>query len=429
MRIMWSVFVTFPEVAEKIGKKPEYACTWARALCAAIRYEKELDLAIVSVWKGNEVKKIESDGVVFYFLPHEKAMVRKGGGEKGFKFWKYVIDDFKPDLIHIHGSESMIPYQLCHLKTSAPKYLTLQGVLSNYYKDYLAAIEPATIIRNITLRDIVRHRSIFDDQAMAKKKSVAEIEMLNNVDYIGGRTLWDKTSAMAVNPDVRYIYSPEMIREEFYSSDRWNVKQIKRHRIFMHQGFKPIKGLHFLLEAMNVLQKKYPDVELYMSGTNVMKNSTVKDRLLQPGYVRYLFKKIKEYGLQDKIHFTGVLSAGQIVDELKKTNVMVLPSAIENSPNSLVEAQLVGVPCVASHVGGVPEMMQHNADGFVYTFNEPYLLAHYISEIFDSDDLAERMSKHSYEKSRERQGYEYVKEQTINNYKFMIEKWKESQDI
>ena len=34
MRIMWTVFVTFPEVADKIGRKSEYACTWARALAA-----------------------------------------------------------------------------------------------------------------------------------------------------------------------------------------------------------------------------------------------------------------------------------------------------------------------------------------------------------------------------------------------------------
>lgn len=259
-----------------------------------------------------------------------------------------------------------------------------------------------------------------------EKKSSLEKEIIRNVHYIGGRTTWDKVSALAINPSAEYIYAPEMIRNEFYDSQRWDINQIARHRIFMHQGFKPIKGLHILIEALAVLRKKYPDAELYMSGSNYMKNETFKDRLLQPGYIKYLFKKIKEYNVEDCIHFTGVLDGGQIVDELKRAHVMVLPSAIENSPNSLCEAQLVGIPCVASYVGGVPEMIEQGKTGFLYTFNEPLLLAEFISQIFESDDLAEQMSSNEYNSIRKRQGKELVLKQTVDNYNFVINDFKKN---
>mgnify|MGYP000211398130 CR=1 FL=1 len=424
MRIMWTVFVTFPEVADKIHRKSEYACTWARALADKIRHRDDIKLAIVSVADEVEIKKFTVDNIDFYFLPNRKDIMRTGGGDKAQQAWKHVLDDFMPDVIHIHGSETLVPYELVKMKPNVPMFVTLQGILSNYYKDEYAAIKMSDILKTTTLRDAVRHSGIIMDKKKIQQKSLLEQDMLKGVPYLGGRTIWDKVSSLSINPNATYIYAPELIRPEFYAAKRWDIAKVQRHRIFMHQGFKPIKGLHILLEAMVQLRKKYPDVELFMSGTNVMKNSTVKEKLLQPGYIKYLFQLIDKYELKECIHFTGVLNAEQIVDELYKSNVMVLPSAIENSPNSLCEAQLVGIPCVASYVGGVPEMLDHGKEGFLYTFNEPLMLAEYISQIFESDETAERFSKYAYDKIRVRQGEQFVIDKTIDNYRWIIEDYR-----
>lgn len=52
------------------------------------------------------------------------------------------------------------------------------------------------------------------------------------------------------------------------------------------------------------------------------------------------------------------------------------------------------------------------------------MLAEYISRIFDSDSLAEQFSKSSYEWIRSRQGEDAVVDKTINNYKEIIDDWK-----
>lgn len=420
MRILWTVFITFPEVAEKIHRKSEYACTWTRALAAKIRCCTDVELAIVSVAEESRVKKYHVDNVDFYFLPHRKQILRNGGGKKARKAWMEIIDDFQPDMIHIHGSESLVPYELIKMKLKIPIYLTLQGILSDYYKDDYAGIEMTDIIKTISIRDIVRDSGIIMDRKKEKNKSKYEREMLRNIQYIGGRTTWDRVVALNINSSAQYLYAPELIRTEFYTAKRWNIKNIKRHRIFMHQGFKPIKGLHIMLEAIAVLKERYPDVELYMSGTNLMKNENLKERLLQPGYIKYLYEIIHNYRLNDCIHFTGILNGEQIIEELYKSNVMVLPSAIENSPNSLCEAQLVGIPCVASYVGGVPEMLEHGKEGFLYTFNEPLMLAEYIGRIFASDTLADEFSRCSYEKVRDYQEETKVVKKTMDNYRFVI---------
>ena len=66
-------------------------------------------------------------------------------------------------------------------------------------------------------------------------------------------------------------------------------------------------------------------------------------------------------------------------------------------------------------------MEPYGKDGYLYTFNEPLMLAEYISRIFESDNLAESFSESSYNWIRERQGQEFVVNQTIENYRIMIE--------
>ena len=69
-----------------------------------------------------------------------------------------------------------------------------------------------------------------------------------------------------------------------------------------------------------------------------------------------------------------------------ETEVFVSPSVIENSPNSVGEAMLLGMPVVASNVGGVADMLEHNKEGYLYQADAPYLLAYYIVEFFENQD-------------------------------------------
>ena len=108
--------------------------------------------------------------------------------------------------------------------------------------------------------------------------------------------------------------------------------------------------------------------------------------------MRYLAGKIRKLGLEGHVFFTGYLDEKEMCERFRKSHVFALCSSIENSPNSLGEAMLLGVPCVASDVGGVKNLMNHPLEGFVYPFDEPYMLAYYIDKIFADDALARSLS-------------------------------------
>ena len=98
-------------------------------------------------------------------------------------------------------------------------------------------------------------------------------------------------------------------------------------------------------------------------------------------YIKYLIKK---YNLIENIVFTGYLNATEMAKKLALVQVCVVPSVIENAPNSLAEAMLVGTPCIASYVGGNSEMLDGGLGGYLYRYNESAMLADRISSVFEN---------------------------------------------
>ena len=90
--------------------------------------------------------------------------------------------------------------------------------------------------------------------------------------------------------------------------------------------------------------------------------------------------------------FAGILDEKQISERYLRSNVFVSPSIVENESNSLSEAKIMGVPSVASYVGGVTDRIEHGKDGFFYQHDSPYILAQYVGGIFADDELALQFS-------------------------------------
>ena len=104
---------------------------------------------------------------------------------------------------------------------------------------------------------------------------------------------------------------------------------------------------------------------------------------------------IKKYGLEQHIRYLGTLNEQDMCRQYLKANVFVSASSIENSSNSLSEAMILGVPCIASDAGGTISLFQHEQDGFLYQADAPYLLAYYIDRIFSDDERAKKFSANS----------------------------------
>jgi glycosyltransferase involved in cell wall biosynthesis len=98
-------------------------------------------------------------------------------------------------------------------------------------------------------------------------------------------------------------------------------------------------------------------------------------------------------GVQSDVIFTGQQSDVQPFYGV--ADVFVLPSHSEGSPNVLLEAMVAGVPIVATHVGGVPEIVETNQSALLVPPNHPRELADAITRVLIETDLAPRLTSHA----------------------------------
>jgi glycosyltransferase involved in cell wall biosynthesis len=105
-----------------------------------------------------------------------------------------------------------------------------------------------------------------------------------------------------------------------------------------------------------------------------------------------------------------------LVVELKGADLYVLPSHIENQPNSLLEAMLLGVPCVAALVGGVAELVEPGVSGLVYHDSDPFALAAAIAKVLDEPDAARSLGEAAQSRARSRYDREAIAHTTREIY-------------
>ncbi len=304
------------------------------------------------------------------------------------------LKEFRPQMIHIWGTEyghTLAMVQACEKCNLLDRVaVSIQGLCSVYAPHYSEGV-PHKVCNGFTLRDLIRQDNIAQQQKVFQKRGELEVKALEKVHHVIGRTQWDRACTYAINPGAAYHHCNETLRETFYEG-QWSYETCQKHRIFASSCAYPIKGFHYLLEAMAQLVKEYPDAKLAVTGRSVLSPGSLKSKLKVSSYQKYLAGLIRRYGLENHVEFLGSLSAQEMKAEYLKANVFALPSTIENSPNSLGEAMLLGVPCAASDVGGVTTMMTHEKEGYIYPSTASYMLAHYIRRVFQEQEAAARMA-------------------------------------
>lgn len=310
-----------------------------------------------------------------------------------------ILADFAPDILHVFGTE--FPHSLACIKTYGRPERTLvgiQGLCSAIAEEYMADLPPR-VQRQVTLRDRIKEDSLKQQQKKFKKRGEHEKEALLLAGHIAGRTDFDRAQTAKINPSAKYYFLNETLRSIFYH-DRWKRTACEPYSIFLSQGDYPLKGFHYLLRAMPKVLEQFPETHVYVAGSNIIEVGTFKDRLKLPAYGKYLRKLIRENRLYDHVTMLGRLSAEEMKEQYMRSHLYVLPSALENSPNSLGEAMMLGVPCVAADVGGVHNLLTDGGDGMLYPAGDVEALADRIIEIFTKEAIVERFSDNARKHAR-----------------------------
>lgn len=388
MKLLWVCNMVPGKIQEKIYGKGGSGL-WVDHVLADVR---KLQIPLRVLCRGGEARGALDENCSFTLFPQVPAHQYSDQVEELFF---RELQEYRPDVIHIWGSEYSHTLAMVNAAEKAGMLnrvvISIQGLCYIYDRHYCEGV-PADVVKSYTFRDLVRRNNILGQQKVFALRGKMEAEALQKVSHVMGRTDWDLACVKTVNPDVHYHLCNETLREPFYQ-DAWAYENCCKHRIFASSCSYPIKGFHYLLEAFAQLLKKYPDATLAVPGTDFRNLDTFQKRLRESSYDRYLRKLVDRYQLADKIEILGSLSAEQMKEQYLKSNVFVLPSTIENSPNSLGEAMVLGVPCVAADVGGVSTLMKHRDEGFVYQSTASYMLGHYIDCVFSLEDQAKPMGQ------------------------------------
>lgn len=392
-KIMWLINGILPQIAADLNVSSGVNEGWLVGLSNRLLEIDNITLQIV--FPQNESSEVicgNIGGLQYFGYPLNGSKTKYDSNLKNV-FQKIVVKA-KPNIVHFMGSE----YPHCWSMVEALKsinmenkaVISIQGLVS-IYSIHIEQGIPTKFIKKFNLRDKLKKDDIQHLIYDFERRGIYEQRAIKNIHHVIGRTDWDFACAKAINPDIQYHFNNETLRPEFYSG-QWDINECEKYSIFISQATYPVKGFHYMVQALPILRKKYPGLRVYVGAYQRYDGYDGRPEYLNSQYVRYIRMLIKKYELDDCIVYCGSLKAQEMKERFLKSHVFVSPSTIENSPNSVGEAMILGVPTVSSYVGGVANMLEHGKEGFLYQADAPYMLAHYVSKIFDDTDLAKVFS-------------------------------------
>jgi glycosyltransferase involved in cell wall biosynthesis len=218
-----------------------------------------------------------------------------------------------------------------------------------------------------------------------------------------GRTEWDKSVSKLLSPHSKYYYCSEVLRPEFIESkDRWNPKD-RGHKIIVSTISSPLyKGGDVILTTAQLLKNAKIDFEWSVIGASNFKS---------------IEQKIGIMAKDVNVILNGTLSAKVLKERLLNADVFVHPSYIDNSPNSICEAQFLGLPVISTNVGGISSLIPSDDYGLLFPANDPYRACSLIMSILNNKKLSLKISANSRSLAEKRHDQTTIISDLITTYK------------
>lgn len=390
-----------------------YGGHWITQLAEHVASVNEIELGIVTAYPDLREAHFSEDGVEYFVIPQPSRYPAFGMRAIDLEKCLAAIEQFKPDLIHIHGSERFYGLIKVTSTIQVPVLISIQGLLGPFSmrRHFFGTLSLFEILKSIRLIELPVRYGLAWQYYDAWKAAKREAKMLAVADGFLGRTDWDRAHAKLHNPQAEYFQVGEIMRPAFFNR-KWSLNNCERHTLIYTNAGHPCRGAENLLAAVALLRKEFPDIRLRLAGTVSLRS----------GYGRFIRRRIKELELEDKIDFLGYINEESLVSELTRAHVFTITSYIENSPNSLAEAMLAGMPCVASFVGGIPSMIHDDETGLLYPVEDVPLLADKIRKIFLDDELAMRLGDQASRIACERHQPQLVVNQLLEAYEVVLKK-------
>jgi len=225
----------------------------------------------------------------------------------------------KPDVVHIHYLLAHWSYYLA-LRSIHPLFISIWG------------------------SDIVH-----DDRGSAWSERWIRKRLLQGADVLMATTQFLADKARTYTDRIFTIIPFGVDTQMFYPASK-NDQEIT---IGFFKSLKPVYGLEFLVKAFRKVLTTVPNAKLHIAGSGTEQE------------INNLKLLIKKNGLNHSVSYLGFLSNMQVAHEMRKCDIIAMPSIRESFGVAAIEASATGLPVVASNIGGIPEAVQHNKTGIL----------------------------------------------------------------
>lgn len=390
--------------------------SWVESLERIVRKRKDCELAIAFATDKPLPQKQDRNVTYFpmyfqrsrfqqrYIDSYTSRYIDVFATEKGLE----IINDFKPDIIHVFGSEW--PYGLLAEHTNVPIVIHMQGMWPAYRETNLSHTATRTLwdVMHETWKPqlwwrFLRHKHL------SKERSEREEKILSLNKHYMGRTHWDKAITALYSPTRQYFYCSEALRESFIiGTSRWKLHEREKCILVTVGNSDMIKGYDLTLLTAKLLNEHAPfDFEWHLIGAG-------KDA------IDILKRKIGINADDVNVQLLGSCDATEIVKHLLESDIFMQTSWIDNSPNAVCEAQYVGIPVIATNVGGVRSLFDVSYDEDMLVPYDPYYLAAKIIELFEDKQRMQRLADLNYRIAHERHDDKAIERDLFACYETII---------
>jgi len=416
LRVLW--FTNTPSLSAGHLNNKSIGGGWIGSLEAELSKIPSIQLGVSFNFDG-EIKPFNLRGTEYYpvYLPATKSKIRSLvtrwrtpiQNESDIQPYLDIIHQFKPDIINIFGTEGV--FGLITSKTDIPCIIHLQGNLIVYDLKWHSGLTAVDVFRYSKKSDLLKGFGVFYQYRLNKKEAERERRIFHQCKFVMGRTDWDRRITSVLSPDCKYFHCDEMIRAEFYSH-KWVPKERKTNYILITTIRNNIyKGLETIFECKRILDEINAECKIVWKIAGINEADEIS-YLLQ--------RKFRASFDENRIQLLGPLQEKELINEMLEADVFIHPSHIDNSPNSLCEAMLLGMPVIATFAGGIPSIVENKKEGLLVQDGDPYALAGAIMELKKNRSYANELRVNARDKALRRHDPKRIVNDLINIYSSII---------
>lgn len=417
MKVLW--FTNTPSLASEKLNDLNNIGGWIASLEIEIGKIEKIELGVAFHHGFSSKKQFNIGRTKYYSFPypiidkgHKKGIVSRWQHKieplSTVDYYLEVVNQFKPDVIHIFGTEHA--YGLIIDKVQVPVIIQIQGNLSVYEKKWFSGLSQSTILRHSNIKNLIYGYGIWHQYFLFKKRAIRERELMKNCKNIIGRTDWDRRITRILSPNSEYYHCDELLRSEFYSAK--HVIGVQKNAMSLFSTLSPInyKGIETILEVALLFKKSnLLDFEWRVAG---IKGNEEIIQIIEKSYKQ----KFADHGIK----FLGSLNPSDLIKRILEADCYIHPSHIENSPNSICEAMILGIPVIATYAGGTASLITDRIEGILIQDGDQYSLAGSILELQNDNDLKIKISKNAEIRARRRHNHAKVQMDLLNIYKTIL---------